>query len=52
MYKKLIDKVSNTEADVILKIVDNLYIPKDESNRHYQAYLEWIAEGNTPEEAE
>lgn len=27
-------------------------VPIDESNRHYQEYLEWLAEGNTPEEAE
>jgi hypothetical protein len=27
-------------------------IPFDEANKDYQAYLEWIAEGNTPEEAE
>ena len=23
-------------------------IPLDPSNRHYQEYLEWVAEGNTP----
>jgi len=27
-------------------------VPIDEKNRHYQEYLEWVAEGNTPEEAE
>ena len=27
-------------------------IPKDEANTDYQEYLEWVAEGNTPEEAE
>ena len=27
-------------------------IPLDPANTDYQAYLEWIAEGNTPEEAE
>ena len=26
-------------------------VPIDESNRHYQEYLEWLSEGNTPEEA-
>ena len=25
-------------------------IPDDENNRHYQAYLAWVAEGNTAEE--
>ena len=23
-------------------------IPMDENNRHYQEYLEWLAEGNEP----
>jgi hypothetical protein len=27
----------------------NLAIPKDENNRHYQEYLEWVAAGNTPD---
>ena len=27
-------------------------IPLDEANTDYQEYLEWVAEGNTPEEAE
>ena len=29
-----------------------LYVPLDNANRHYQEYLEWVAEGNEPEEAE
>lgn len=28
-----------------------LCIPLDEGNRHYQEYLEWVAEGNEPEPA-
>ena len=27
-------------------------VPLDEANRHYQAIQEWVAEGNTIEEAE
>ena len=27
-------------------------IPVDSGNRDYQEYLEWVAEGNTPEPAE
>ena len=29
-----------------------LYVPLDPANRHYQAILEWVAEGNTIQEAE
>ena len=27
-------------------------VPLDEGNTDYQAVIEWLAEGNTPEEAE
>ena len=27
-------------------------VPLDPANRHYQAILEWVAEGNTIEEAD
>ena len=27
-------------------------IPFDEANTDYQEYLKWVAEGNTPQEAE
>ena len=32
--------------------VVKLAIPKDEANRHYQEYLEWVDEGNTTEAAD
>ena len=28
------------------------WVPKDESNTDYQAYLAWVAEGNTAEAAD
>ena len=37
---------SNT---TILRISDNAFIPTDGGNRDYQEYLQWLAEGNTPE---
>jgi hypothetical protein len=36
----------------IVRIEDNAFIPKEEANKDYQEYLEWLAEGNTPEPAD
>ena len=33
---------------MILRISDMTYIPFDPDNTDYQAYLKWVAEGNTP----
>jgi hypothetical protein len=38
--------------EAIIRIEDNTTIPMDEANTDYQAYLTWVAEGNTPEPAE
>jgi hypothetical protein len=35
---------------IIHRISDNAYIPKSEDNMDYQEYLEWLSEGNTPQE--
>jgi|TARA_R110000803_G_scaffold70557_1_gene133518 hypothetical protein len=31
---------------------ENLCVPLDTDNRHYQAILEWVDDGNTIEEAD
>ena len=52
-YKKYIDWEGNLSS--ITKKKDNNFvisIPLDPSNTDYQEYLEWVAEGNTPEEAD
>jgi hypothetical protein len=42
----------NQIIQCIFRIKDNASIPLDEENTDYQEYLEWLEEGNTPEEAE
>ena len=49
-YKKHNDPITNQHIHVIKDGI--LYIPLDPANTDYQEYLEWLAEGNTPEEAE
>ena len=52
MYKKLLDMDGVESTKTILRKSDNTTIPFDEANTDYQEYLEWVAEGNKPEEAE
>ena len=44
--------IAGQAVETIHRIADNTYIPKDPSNRDYQQYLEWVAEGNTIQPAE
>ena len=48
MYK--LTKNANGIENGVVK--DNKFIPFDEANTDYQAYLAWVAEGNTPEPAD
>ena len=36
----------------LMRTSDSVIIPINLANTDYQEYLEWVAEGNTPEEAE
>lgn len=52
MYKK-INKPDGTEnTEIIQRLSDTTFIPKDEANTDYIQYLEWLEEGNTPEAAD
>ena len=37
-----------TQGDTILRLSDAANIPFDPANTDYAAYLQWLAEGNTP----
>ena len=50
-YFKIDSKYGNSSIDAVIDN-ENISIPIDESNRHYQAILKWVAEGNTIEEAD
>ena len=49
MYFICIDKLTN-EPSCLIRESDKVGIPFDEGNLDYQAYLTWVAEGNTAEE--
>jgi hypothetical protein len=49
MYKQLLNPITGKVADYSIKrLSDNAFIPFDPGNTDYQAYLEWLAEGNSP----
>jgi hypothetical protein len=51
MYKLLLNSITG-KKDCVQRLSDNTFIPMDEANTDYQAYLLWVADGNTPLPAE
>lgn len=51
MYK-LFPDTELGPVQVVKRLSDNAFIPFDPANTDYQAYLQWLSEGNTPEPAE
>jgi len=49
LTKNIDETISTTQ---VIRISDGAFIPFDEVNADYQEYLEWVAKGNTPEEAD
>jgi len=51
---KYINNIATNTKEVIKCSIDGqeMFVPLDPANRHYQAIQEWVAEGNTIEEAD
>ena len=52
MYKLTNIPFGQNKSITIIRLSDNAFIPMDEANTDYQAYLKWVAEGNTPQSAD
>jgi len=48
MYKLVKNPFTGELANQVIRIEDGAYIPFASANTDYQAYLKWVAEGNTP----
>jgi hypothetical protein len=51
MYRLVFNQQTNA-VDVVCRVADNAFIPFNQDNPDYVAYLAWLALGNTPLPAE
>ena len=51
-YKLIRSVDTGNTINCVRRVEDHAVIPFDPANRDYQAYLAWLAEGNTPQEAD
>lgn len=52
MYKLNKPNLGESNPQSVARLSDGACIPFDPANTDYQAYLAWLAEGNTPLPAE
>jgi hypothetical protein len=50
MYKLI--KIDGVLQNTVKRLADNAFIPMSKDNSDYQAYLEWVSQGNQPEPAD
>jgi hypothetical protein len=48
MYRLTPLNYFTNQQDTVIRVSDNAHIPFSSENTDYQAYLKWVAEGNTP----
>jgi hypothetical protein len=48
MYKLIKPVFEHQPSNSVQRLSDGAFIPFDPANTDYQAYLKWVAEGNTP----